>query len=187
MTSPTTSSSDLRTTLYRRCLADFMDTHQEAFTGPARADSWAHCMDQPDMLQPADSRVLDKALGMVMAVMRSASQSMTGGGSLPELFDRAKQMGALEFEPDAGALQMALEGNTEPSEAVAYGRGIAVYRECIARGALDGSELSVLLMNPFDQLPAVTPLMRSAIGTAKRMIQIDIDLMLRPEESHAQV
>lgn len=132
----------------------------------------------------AERRSLDLALGMIVSVMRSASDSLDGAVSLPVLFESAKQMGALEFEPDAGALAMARQDDSDEVEAEAYAKTITLYRHCIDNGLLEGTELSQLLVDAFDQLPVITPLMHSAIYAAKQMVQIDVDFMLNPEHAH---
>jgi len=154
-----------------------MDENVATFARPEAAASWVELVEGGQRPQGRDRHVADKALGMLVGVMRTAQLTMGESMSLGRAFERAREAGIPEFEPDATALALASpDGNEE--DQIAYARSITIYKQCTETGLIQGDELPRAVNEVFDQLPGNTPLMRSMVETARQIAQIDLEYVL---------
>lgn len=172
--------SKSRLTRQRNCVATFMDDNPAVFAAPEGSNSWVEFVQGGQTAEGRNRHVVDKALSMLVGVIRSAQISLNQGESIGQVFARARLSDIAEFEPDANAL--ALAGvEEEPQELMAYAQSITIYKQCMDAGMITGDELPRFVEEALDRLPGTTPLMRSLIEAAKSIVQIDLDCVLAHE------
>jgi hypothetical protein len=174
------SGASARIQQQRLCVAAFMDDNPQVFSQPVAGESWASRIATGEPISGRDRVVVDRALGMLAGVFRSAQISLGGAPALTDALAAARAKGLPEFAPDAAALEQADVDGLE-DETIAYARSITIYKECVRAGIVGGDELPRSVEDAFDRLPGESPFMRSLIETAKRMAQIDLQYLLAGE------
>ena len=171
-------SDEKLTFLKRQCVASFMDENPDAFAPPSTGTTWqdAWCHPAPS---EADRRTMDKALGMLAGMFRTAQATVSDQEPLSEMLSPQRLPGVETLEPDPGAL-MVMGGDTDEG-AIAFARSITIYKSLLDAGMVSEEALRLMLNGTLDALPGDSPLMRSLIGTCQRMTQIDLDHIFTPQ------
>jgi hypothetical protein len=171
------SSNAERIARQRLYLAEFMDDNAASFAAPVAADSWVDFAHTGKMAKGPDRQVVDKALGMLVGVMRSAQLSFGPSESIGDVYARAREGGIPDFEPDANALAIVASDENE-ADRKAYAQTVTIYKRFIEEGVLDRDALARSVDKALDDLPGSTPLMRSLIDTARRIALLDVEYTL---------
>jgi hypothetical protein len=176
MTEITQSSSLACLERQRVRVASFMDEHSDVFAAPEHGGTWFDLVQRGKMAEGRDRHVADKALGMLVGVIRSAQVGLDVQGSIAQTFE---QSGISDWgvTPDPNVLAQVADDD-DPEEQLAYAQAVTLYKQMAQRGELDGTELPQLVDQSFAQLPGTTPLMRALIDTARALVQIDMEYVL---------
>jgi hypothetical protein len=173
------SSNAERIARQRLYLAEFMDDNAATFAAPVAADSWVGFAHTGQMAKGPDRQVVDKALGMLVGVMRAAQLSFGQSQSIGDAYARAREAGIPDYEPDAHALTITSPDENE-ADREAYAQTVTIYKQFIEEGVLDRDDLARSIDKALDDLPGNTPLMRSLIDTARRIALLDVEYTLGP-------
>lgn len=160
-----------------QCIAELIDGNIKTFGLPSKADSWLDVIrNQPDIPE-CDQKVVDKALGMLVAVFRSAQAAIANEFSLEEIFS-AERYPEMEVIPvDTAAVALAgLHADKETTQA--FGRSITMYKQFVANDLLAQDHLLSHMVQILDELPGSSSLHHALVETAKQLIAIDMELVM---------
>lgn len=183
MSSAIEQSSTLHLAQQRACLAQFMDDNPETFAVPEGGGTWGDFVACGAVPAGRDRHVVDKALGMLIGMVRTAQNGLTTNASIADVFAQAGLSG--ELEPDPAALAQG-GAEQDPEEHHAFAQAVTLYKQCAEHGLIEGEALPRFIEDAFDNLPGNTPLTRSLIETAKRMVRLDLDLVLALQAAGAK-
>jgi hypothetical protein len=164
----------------RACIAAFMDSHPNIFAAPTSAESWTHFAEQSMTPDEHEARVLDQATGRIVQTIRSAQDRTPSDFDMQSALDQAREEGFGDIEPDAAVLGIAAEDASD-DEVATMARAMSLYKTAITMGLAEGSELQQTIELSFSALPAETPFMKDLLNTAKRIVLIDLDHVMRDQ------
>lgn len=163
----------------KQCVGEFMDGNPAVFSTPASGASWVDTLLSSQAIEDEDRHVVDKALGMLASVLRTAHQSLDSGVVLSQAISPERLPDIDSIEPDAAALVVFDHKDDEDkSEAVAFARTITLYKQLVDQGVLQADMLSETLTQTLDDLPGTTELSRSLRETLKRLARLDFEAMM---------
>jgi hypothetical protein len=162
----------------KRILAEFVDQNPATFASPLDAVSWATAICGDAVVGEADRRVVERALGMLAGIFRSAQMSLDESQSLSDLLSPEHLPEIDSIEPDSRAMVVVGGEGADEASTLAFGRSITLCKMLMEGGVSQGDQLRQTIDGTLDALPGNTPLMRSLIETARRMAQADLDVML---------
>jgi len=168
-------SSTVHLAQQRACLAHFMDDNPDTFAAPEGGGDWSAFVAQGAVPEGRDRHVVDKALGMLVGMIRTAQNSLGANAGIAEVFAQAGLSG--DFEADPAVLA---QGGPEqdPEEHAAFAQAVTIYKQCAEHGLIEGEALPRFIEEAFDNLPGTSPLTRSLIEAAKRMVRLDLEFVL---------
>lgn len=164
--------------LRKRILAEFMAENPATFPSPTGEVSWVRAICSDVALGEVDRRVVERALGMLAGIFRSAQLSLDESQPLSELLSADRIPGIDSIEPDAQAIVVVGGEGADEASTLAFARSITLCKMLMEGGVFHGDQLRQTIDGTLDALPGKTPLMRSLIETARRMAQADLDVML---------
>jgi hypothetical protein len=168
----------------KRCVGEFMDENPAVFANSVSGTRWADTLLSSRVIEDADRHVVDKALGMLASVLRTAHQSIDSGVVLSEAISPERIPDIDSIEPDAAALVVFDHKDDEDkSEAVAFARTITLYKQLVDQEVLQADMLPDTLTQYLDDLPGTTELSRSVRETLKRLARLDFEAMMAVRHS----
>lgn len=160
----------------RACVAELMDAHPGVFPCPSGAANWTDFVARSMTAVGRDRRTIDQAISRLIDVIRTAQVQDPSPNQLVTVMAELENKGP-SLAPDPRLLALTNE-ESDPSETHALGQFVTLYKQLRVDGVANGDELHRKIESSFDVLPAVTPLMRDLVSTARRLSLMDLDFVL---------
>jgi hypothetical protein len=168
------------------CIAALMDQHPDLFVRTVPERSWKAFVEAGISPTGQDRRSVDKALGMIGALFRSAQMAL---GDLPtpgQIFAADKSGLAEQLVPDPLTLEMIGADALEDPESLALARSVSLYKKAASAGILDPEQLGLHIDAALDEQPEHTALARDIKVAARRIAALEMGRLLRDISGPAQ-
>jgi hypothetical protein len=176
----TSSPSPERIWHQKLCIATLMDAHPDAFAPPSCGTPWVELVRRGFEPNGQERRVIDKALGMISAVFRSAQMVLGDVPTLGQQFAADKSGLTEAVEADSIALALIGDDATEDPESMALARSVTLYKRAADAGLIDRAELSRHMEAALDEQPVHTALAYDTKMAAKYIASLEVEYLLGP-------
>jgi hypothetical protein len=122
--------------------------------------------------------VVDKALGMISAVFRSAQMTLGDVPTPGQMFAADKSGLAEAVEADAVALALIGEDAGEDPESLALAKSVTLYKRAADAGLVDRAELSRHMDAALDEQPEHTVLARDTKRAARHIAALEVEFLI---------
>ena len=161
----------------QQCFADLMDGNMQTFGRPSSGESWQDVIHGCPAIPESDQKVVAKALGMVVAVFRSAQMSTNNGFMLEDMLSPDRVPAVEEIEADSGAVALA-RNVSDGASALAFGRSVTIYKQMVENNLIQKDYLLGHMLQALDALPGSSKIHQSLVETAKQLISIDMESLM---------
>lgn len=157
--------------------SEFMDANPQVFQASSEGKPWVDVVGKYKTYSEADQLIIDKALGMVVSILKSAHLASHNGFDLEDLMSAENCPEMEAVQPDPAALSMTQTEGENNSASVAFGRSVTLFKDLIRNGLVSKDQLLSQSIGILDNLPGSSALHQSLVETAKQLVTIDMDML----------
>jgi hypothetical protein len=161
------------------CVAALMDMHPDLFARTVPERSWMAFVESGIEPVGVDRRSVDKALGMIGALFRSAQMAL---GALPtpgQMFAADKSGLFEQLVPDPLTLEMIGPDALDDPESLALARSVSLYKKAATAGIVESDQLAQHIDAALDEQPEHTALARDIKTAARQIAALEMGRILR--------